>query len=78
MQQDHGDVAARRHADGKLHLVRVIAEFGDDGRVHVRSSGKQASNLLRAMALANALALVPDGDGVEQGGSVDVWLLTYP
>src|SRR5439155_524536 len=59
------DEALRRGRDGKLHLVRVFSAFGGDGRLHVRSSGGQASSLLRSMALANALALVPDGDGVD-------------
>lgn len=72
------DEPLRRSPDGKLHLVRVAAAFGDDGRLHVRSSGGQGSHLLRSMALANALAFVPDGDGVEAGGVVKVALLTYP
>jgi molybdenum cofactor synthesis domain-containing protein len=67
-----------RRPDGKLHLVRVVATFGDDGRCHVRSAGGQASNLLRSMALANALAFVPDGDGIAAGGEVQVVVLTYP
>ena len=66
----------RRRPDGKLHLVRVVASLEDDGRFHVRSSGGQASNLLRAMALANALALVPDGDGVQAGAEVEALLLS--
>jgi molybdopterin molybdotransferase len=70
------DEPLRRHADGKLHLVRVIATADADGRLHVRSSGGQGSHLLRAMALANALALLPDGDGVEAGGSLKVVRLT--
>ena len=41
----------------------------------MRRSGGQSSHLLRAMALANALALVPDGDGVPEGGAVDVMVL---
>lgn len=69
------DEALRRRPDGKIHFFRVAAGFGDDGRLHVRSSGGQASNLLRAMALANALAVVPDGDGVEAGGDVEVMVL---
>jgi molybdenum cofactor synthesis domain-containing protein len=64
-----------RHSDGKTHFVRVRADWGDDGRLHVRSSGGQASNLLRSMALANALAVLPDGDGVGAGGDVEVLLL---
>jgi len=73
------DEPLRRRPDGKLHLVRVRVDWADDdGRFHVRSSGGQASNLLRSMALANALALLPDGDGVEQGGEVRVRLLSWP
>ena len=73
------DEALRRRADGKLHLVRVRAEWSDgDGRFHVRSSGGQASHLLRSMALANALALVPDGEGVDAGAEVRVMLLSWP
>ena len=56
--------------------MRVVASLEDDGRFHVRSSGGQASNLLRAMALANALALVPDGDGVQAGAEVEALLLS--
>jgi molybdopterin molybdotransferase len=70
------DEPFRRRPDGKLHLVRVSATFEGDGRVHVRSSGGQASNLLRAMALANALALVPDGEGFEAGADVEALLLS--
>ncbi len=65
-----------RTTDGKLHLARVVASFGTDGRVHVRSSGGQASHMLRAMAAANALALLPDGDGVRRGDGVRVMLLS--
>jgi molybdenum cofactor synthesis domain-containing protein len=67
--------ALRRRPDGKTHFVRVVASVGEDGRYRVVSSGGQASNLLRAMALANALAIVPDGDGVDEGADVDVLLL---
>jgi molybdopterin molybdotransferase len=70
------DEAMRRAPDGKTHFVRVRASFADDGRVHVRSSGGQASNLLRSMALANALAVLPDGEGVAAGADVQVLLLS--
>ena len=65
-----------RRPDGKLHLVRVVATADDEGRVHVRSSGGQGSHLLRSMALANALALLPDGEGVHAGATVKAMLLT--
>jgi molybdenum cofactor synthesis domain-containing protein len=64
----------RRRSDGKLHLVRVAADQeGDEWRV--REQGSQASNALTAMAVADALALVPDGDGIAPGGTVRCWLL---
>ncbi|MDQ4097641.1 MAG: molybdopterin molybdenumtransferase MoeA, partial [Actinomycetota bacterium] len=67
--------ALHRRPDGKLHLVRVVARPGDDGRFQVRSAGGQGSHMLGALAGGNALALVPDGTGVDAGGAVDVVLL---
>jgi len=69
------DEALRRRPDGKLHLVRVVASYGPDDRYHVQPSGGQGSHMLRAMALANGLAVVPDGDGVEAGETATVMLL---
>lgn len=69
------DEELARRPDGKLHLQRVVAGHGPDGRVHVRSAGGQGSHQLHAMALANALALLPDGEGVTAGGPVQVMLL---
>lgn len=64
-----------RRPDGKVHYQRVQARFGDDGCVHVTSVGAQGSHQLAATALANSLAVVPDGDGVAVGGRVRVLLL---
>lgn len=61
-----------RRSDGKTHLIRVMASFTPDGRVLARSSGGQMSHQLRAMAEANALAVVPDGSGVDAGENVDL------
>jgi molybdopterin molybdotransferase len=72
------DEALARRPDGKLHLVRVVATAGERGVLHVRSSGGQGSHQLAAMARANALAVVPDGDGVRLGGQVEVILLEEP
>jgi molybdopterin molybdotransferase len=69
------DEALPRRPDGKVHLVRVVATPGDDGRYRVRSTGGQGSHMLRAMAVANALAVLPDGTGVDAGGTVDLLLL---
>lgn len=64
-----------RRSDAKIHFARVAAQYGDDGRVHVASSGGQGSHQLGAMAAANALAILPDGDGVKPGDEVDAILL---
>jgi molybdenum cofactor synthesis domain-containing protein len=69
------DVALGRQPDGKVHFARVAATMGDDGRYHVRLSGGQGSHMLWAMARADALAVLPDGPGVESGGTVGVLLL---
>jgi molybdenum cofactor synthesis domain-containing protein len=66
------DEGIKRRPDGKVHLVRVAATFEDDGRCHVRSVGAQGSHQLAATALSNALAIVPDGDGVPKGAEVAV------
>jgi molybdopterin molybdotransferase len=64
-----------RRSDAKVHFARVVAAHGADGRVHVRSAGGQGSHQLGAMAAANALAVLPDGDGIAAGGDVEVMLL---
>ena len=64
-----------RHSDGKLHLLRSLVTLEPDGRWLVRTTGGQESHQLHAMAEANALLLLPDGDGVMAGGQVDVVLL---
>ncbi len=63
-----------RRPDGKVHLIRAAAEH-DGGRWLVRERGSQASNALTAMAVADVLAIVPDGDGIPSGGPVTCWLL---
>lgn len=69
------DEDLRRHDDGKIHFARVVAEHGDDGRVHVRSAGGQGSHQLGAMAGSNALAVLRPGDGVVAGDDVTAMLL---
>ncbi len=64
-----------RTSDGKVHLMRVLAEFADDGRCHVRSARAQGSHQLAATALANAIAVVPDGDGLPAGAEVAIVLM---
>ena len=69
------DEGLRRRPDGKVHWNRVVGQFKDDGRLHVRSTGAQGSHQLASTAAANGLAAVPDGPGIEAGGEVDVLLL---
>ena len=66
-----------RKPDGKLHLDRVRVRAEGDSWFADRT-GVQASNVLSAMAAANGLALVPDGDGVPEGGEVRVMRLDWP
>jgi molybdopterin biosynthesis enzyme len=70
------DTELLRRPDGKVHLMRVMASFGDDGRCHVRPARAQGSHQLAATALANAIAIVPDGDGIPSGAEVAVVALT--
>jgi molybdenum cofactor synthesis domain-containing protein len=63
-----------RKPDGKLHLDRVAVRYEDGGYVAVRS-GAQESNALAAMAAANGLALLPDGEGARPGDTIRVMLL---
>jgi len=69
--------AMPRKPDGKLHLDRVRVRVEGDAYVAART-GDQASNVLSATALANGLALLPDGDGVPEGGDVRVMRLDWP
>ncbi|HEY3485925.1 MAG TPA: hypothetical protein VGK49_11105, partial [Ilumatobacteraceae bacterium] len=69
------DGGLARRPDGKVHLVRVTARFDDDGRCHVAPVGAQGSHQLAATALADAIAVVPDGDGVPAGADVAVVML---
>jgi molybdopterin molybdotransferase len=69
--------AMARKPDGKLHLDRVRVR-AEGGRYIAASTGDQASNVLSATAAANGLALLPDGDGVPEGGDVRVMRLDWP
>ena len=69
------DDGIHRRPDGKMHLVRVNTAFGDDGRFQVTPVGAQGSHQLAATALADAIAIVPDGDGIPPGGDVAVLML---
>lgn len=69
------DEALGRTRDGKTHFQRVVASQQSDGW-HVRSAGGQGSHQLAALAAANGLAVLPDGDGASVGDRVRVMLLS--
>ncbi|WP_208026883.1 molybdopterin molybdotransferase MoeA [Rhabdothermincola sediminis] len=69
------DAPLPRRRDGKVHFVRVVCRYGEDGAYHVRSAGGQGSHQLGALTGANALAVLPDGDGAGLGDAVEVILL---
>ncbi|MDA8314772.1 MAG: molybdopterin molybdotransferase MoeA [Actinomycetota bacterium] len=82
----------RRRPDGKTHFVRVQLELLGDADVpghgseaadegapgwSARPCPGQGSHQIRSMGLADGLAVLADGDGVEAGGPVEV-LVTNP
>jgi molybdopterin molybdotransferase len=64
-----------RKRDAKLHLVHVVFRTSDDGRHHVVSASRQGSHLLSAVADANAIAMIPDGEGLHPGDIARVIIL---
>ncbi|MFW2381131.1 MAG: gephyrin-like molybdotransferase Glp [Acidimicrobiales bacterium] len=64
-----------RHRDGKTHFIRVWVTDSIDGAPRIRSAGGQGSHQLSGLAMANGLAAIPDGDGVQTGDRVNVLLL---
>jgi len=69
------DCPLPRRRDGKLNLVHVSARLEGDGRLHVKSVARQGSHLLNAIAEANAIAMVPDGDGLDAGQEVTAMII---
>ena len=66
----------RRRPDGKTHFARVRCGWDTDTRTYrVRSAGAQGSHHMAAMASADGLAELPDGDTLEAGAVVRVRLL---
>lgn len=64
-----------RRVDGKVHYARVRLDRGDDGVLVARSAGGQGSHQLAALAAADGLAVLPDGEGVPDGAPLDVLVL---
>ena len=66
--------AWRRAVDGKTHFVRVGIERADEGFI-ITSAGGQGSHQLTAMAGADALAVLPDGEGVAAGSELEFFFV---
>ncbi|MGB5759040.1 MAG: gephyrin-like molybdotransferase Glp, partial [Acidimicrobiales bacterium] len=62
----------KRSPDGKTHFSRVIISEDPSGKKRVKLSGGQGSHQLMAMASANGLAILPNGNGVDAGETVEV------
>jgi molybdopterin molybdotransferase len=65
----------RRRPDGKTHFLRSLASVDGHGVWRVRPLRGQESHQLSAMADANALAVLPDGEGVGTGERIQVLLI---
>ncbi len=66
------DVVRRR--DGKVHFLRALCQ-SVNGELQASLKVGQMSHMLSRMASANALIVVPDGDGYEAGTKLPVILL---
>ncbi len=70
------DEAMARRPDGKTHFARVVWRY-EDGAYRFTSAGGQGSHQLSAMADANGLALILDGDGLAVGDRCEM-MVTGP
>ena len=68
------ELGFHRRPDGKTHFLRAFLRLDAQGGWLVRPMIGQESHQLLAMAESNALAVVPDGDGVKEGALLDVML----
>jgi molybdopterin molybdotransferase len=63
----------------KVVFLRVAVQPGDDGHLHASLSGAQGSNILTALAAADALAVIPVGTSqVARGTLVELEMLRMP
>ena len=67
----------KRRKDGKVHFARVTLTKKEDS-YEVSLLEGQGSHQLAAMANAQGLAVLPNGEGVEKGDFVDVMQLSEP
>jgi molybdopterin molybdotransferase len=69
------DSTLRAGRDGRTTFVRVRSSFSPDGRVHASSTGGQGSHQLHAMALADALVVLPPGQDAAPGDDINLIFL---
>jgi molybdopterin molybdotransferase len=69
------EVHLPRQPDGKLHLLRAWLRVDRLGRLCVSTTRGQESHQLQSMSGANALILLPDGNGAGAGEQVQVLLI---
>ena len=67
------------HRTDRRGYQRVIVRRDEDGLYHAGTAGLQVSGFISAMARANGLAVVPEGEGtLPPGTSVRVQMLDWP
>ncbi len=65
----------KRSSDGKIHFLRSTVRFDQNGKLQCEVNVGQSSHMLSSLAHSNALAVVPDGIGIDKNGLVEVMLL---
>jgi molybdenum cofactor synthesis domain-containing protein len=66
----------KRKPDGKEHFARAVVA-AHNGVLTAAPVSAQGSHQLAATALANALVILPDGNSIESGDSVQALLLSF-
>ena len=68
--------AFKRKPDGKEHFARAVVG-ATNGNLTATPVSAQGSHQLAATALANALVVIPDGNSVEPGDTLQALLLSF-
>ncbi|QDF65640.1 bifunctional molybdopterin-guanine dinucleotide biosynthesis adaptor protein MobB/molybdopterin molybdotransferase MoeA [Shewanella sp. SNU WT4] len=55
---------------GRSEFLRGVYHLGDDGRLHVRTTGPQGSGMLNSMVKANCLIVIDDADDAIAAGQI--------
>ncbi len=70
------EAGIKRSPDGKIHFLRSTVKFDQNGKLQCQLNDGQSSHMLNSLAHSNALAVVPDGTGIDKKGLVEVMLLS--